>query len=53
MSQISRDDAGKTHSKVLKTDSAKFVTSYNPILSNINSLIKKYSPTLHVNRFRV
>ena len=49
ISHISRDNARKTHSKVLGKDSVKFVTSYNPILPNINSLINKYLPILHAD----
>ena len=46
---ISRDNKQKPRSKVLGTDSAKFVTSYNPVLLNINSLINKYLPILHAD----
>ena len=49
VSEISRDNARKPRSKVLVTDSVKFVTSYNPILPNINSLINKYLPILHAD----
>ena len=49
VSQISRDNARKPSSKVLGTGSDKFVTSYSPILSNINSLINKYLPILHAD----
>ena len=45
--QISSDNARKSCSKVLRRDSVKFVTSNNPILPNINSLINKYLPILH------
>ena len=47
VSQISRDNARKPRSKVLRTDSVKFLPSYNPILPNINSLINKYLPILN------
>ena len=47
MSQISRGNAWKPRSKVSRTDSFKFVTSYNPILSNSNSLINTFLPILH------
>ena len=47
--QISRNNVPKPRNKVLSTDSAKFVTSYNPILPNINSLINKYLPILHAD----
>ena len=30
-------------------NSVEFVTSYNPILPNINSLINKYLPILHAD----
>ena len=49
ISQISCDNALKTRSKGLGTDSAKFVTSYNPILPNINILINKYLPIFHAD----
>ena len=49
VSQFSCDNARKPCSKVLKTDSVKFGTSYNPILPNINSLINKYLPILHAD----
>ena len=49
VSQISRDNARKPRSKVVGTDSVKFVTSYNPIFLNINSLINKYLPILHAD----
>ena len=49
VSQISRDNARKPRSNVLGTNSVKFLTSYNPILPNINSLINKYLPILHAD----
>ena len=49
VSQISRDNARKPRSKVLTTDSVKFVTLYNPVLPNINSLINNYLPILHTD----
>ena len=49
VSQFSCDNARKPCSKVLKTDSVKFGTSYDPILPNINSLINKYLPILHAD----
>ena len=49
VSQISRDNVQKYHSNVLRTDSVKFVTSYSPILPNINSLINNYLPILHAD----
>ena len=49
VSQISRDNAQKSRSKVLGTDSVNFVTSYNPILKKINSLINKYLSILHAD----
>ena len=49
VSQISRDNAQKPGSKVLGTNSVKFVTSHNPILSNLYSLINKYLPILHAD----
>ena len=49
VSQISRDNARKPRSKVLTTDSVKFVTLYNPILPNINSLINNYLPILYTD----
>ena len=49
VSQISRDNAQKSRSKVLGTDSVKFVTSYNPILQKINSLINKDLSILHAD----
>ena len=45
--QISGDNAQKPRSKVLTTDSTKFVTSCNPILLNINGLIETYLPILN------
>ena len=50
--QISRDNERKSRSKVLGTDSVKFITSYNPVLANINSVIKKYLFTYFACRFR-
>ena len=49
VSQISRDNARKSRIKVLGTDSVKFVTSYNPILRNVNSLIITPLPILHAD----
>ena len=49
VSEISRDNARKPRSKVLGTGSVKFVTSCNPILPNIYSLINKYLPILHAD----
>ena len=49
VSQISRDNARKSRIKVLGTDSVKFVTSYNPILRNVNSLIITSLPILHAD----
>ena len=49
VSQTSHDNARKPHNKVLGTDSVKFVTSYNPILRNINSLINKYLSIVHAD----
>ena len=49
VSLISHDNAPKHRSNVLGTDSVKIVTSYNPILQNINSLINKYLPILHAD----
>ena len=49
VTQISHDNARKPHHKVLGTDSVKSVTSYNPILRNINSLINKYLPIVHAD----
>ena len=49
VSQISRDNAWKPQRKVLRTDSVKFVTSYNPILPNINSLVNKYVTVLRAD----
>ena len=37
------------HKIPLGKDSIKFVTSYNPILPNINSFINKYLPLLHAD----
>ena len=46
---MSRDNARKPRSKVLRTDSVKFVTSYNPILLSINNLMNKYLPILYAD----
>ena len=46
VSKISQDNARKLF---LGTDSVKSVTSYNPILPNINSLINQYLPILHAD----
>ena len=47
--QISRDNERNSRSKVLGTDSVNFVTSYNPVLANINSVIKNYLPIFHAD----
>ena len=50
--QISRDNERNSRSKVLGTDSVKFVTSYNPVLGNIKSVIKKDLFNYFACRFR-
>ena len=49
VSQISRVNAQKLSSKIMRTDFVKFVTSYNTIFTNIDSLINQYLLASHVN----
>ena len=49
VSQISHDNVQRLRSKVSVKYSVKFITSYNPSLLNINSLIIKYLPILHAD----
>lgn len=49
MTQISLEREQKLGSKVSRTVSVKSITSYKPIIKNINRLIARYSPILNAD----